>query len=64
MVFEFTNTNGFRSVLDYKNLTNDFGLYVLNSNFYFYPVLQGTEAPIAAGEYVHVVVTRNAVDSF
>ena len=64
MVFEFTNTNGFRRVLDYKKLTTDFGLYVLNSNLYFYPVSLGTGAPIAAGEYVHVVVTRNAVDSF
>ncbi|HEX9120155.1 MAG TPA: LamG-like jellyroll fold domain-containing protein [Terriglobales bacterium] len=52
--------SGYRRILDFKNATSDDGLYNLNGNLVFYPVASGSSAPIAAGAYAQVVLTRAA----
>jgi subtilisin len=52
--------SGYKRVLDFKNGTADYGLYVQNGKLYFYPAATGSAAVVPAATYVQVVLTRNA----
>ena len=61
-LFEFDDVTGYRRILDFKNGTNDNGLYVNNGNLEFYRTTpaSGTGTPMAANTYVQVVLTRDS----
>jgi uncharacterized repeat protein (TIGR01451 family) len=52
--------SGYGRIFDFKNATSDDGLYDLDGNLVFFPEVGGSAAPIVAGAYVHVVLTRAA----
>jgi hypothetical protein len=56
--FHFDVTTGFRKIIDFKDLTSDKGLYVLNSVLDFFPGHQGTDSDITNGTDVVVRLTR------
>lgn len=60
MRFHFDTVTGFRKILDFKNLTADTGLYVLNTSLNFYNVVTSPGGLINAGQNVDVLLTRDA----
>ena len=60
MKFSFDQTAGFRKIIDFKNRTSDNGLYVLNTNLNFFPVVTGVGAQITNGTLVDVILTRDS----
>ena len=64
MQFSFTETSGYRKILDFKNLTSDNGLYNFSTNLSFYPVQTGSGAKITAGTIVNVILTRDGTTNF
>jgi hypothetical protein len=58
--FHFQTITLYRRILDFKNLTSDTGLYVLNANLHFFNEATGSGDPIAADTLVTVAVTRDA----
>jgi concanavalin A-like lectin/glucanase superfamily protein len=57
MYFRFADTSGYRRILDFKNGTEDAGLYQLNGILDFYPDAGGSTPTIIAGTYAQVVIT-------
>jgi hypothetical protein len=57
--FEFDTTNGFKKILDFKNLASDNGLYNLNSSLNYYNFATGPAGVIMPGAYVRVDLTRD-----
>lgn len=63
MYFEFLNNSGFKRLIDYKNQTSDFGLYCTAAELQFYDAVTLPTTAFVANQYVHLVVTREAVSS-
>lgn len=57
-------TNGFRRLLDFKDLTSDTGLYNLTTTLNFYNVATGPNGAFAIGQLARVTVTRDAAGTF
>ncbi len=60
LTFTLDATSGYRRLISFKNATDEFGLYTLNSQLYFYPRSAGPRGVIAAGEEITVRLTRDA----
>ena len=60
LLFSFDNIAGWKRILDVKSPANNNGLYALNGQLYFYPVVGAPSAAIAASNYVQGVLTRDA----
>ncbi len=54
-----TGGQGWERIVDFKDGTNDHGLYVYNGVLELYPYARGTTPVIHAEEYVQVVLTRD-----
>ncbi len=61
MTFAFSEIDGYRRILDFKNLTVDTGLYNLNSALNFFNEVTGPAGAFAAGSLARVVLTRDDV---
>lgn len=61
MYFAYDNNNGFFRVIDFKNRTSDFGLYATSSTLVFYDELTVGTTAFGAGQFVHLVVTRDGL---
>jgi len=59
MLFSINQTDGFRKLIDFKNLTSDNGLYNLDTALNFFPVTTGPSGSFTAGATAHLVVTRD-----
>jgi len=59
LLFRFDAVSGYRRVVDTKLPPGENGLYVYNGKLNFYPVASSAGAPIAASNYVQVVLTRD-----
>lgn len=59
LTFSLTDLSGYRKLLDFKNLGSDDGLYLLNGQLNFFPVVTGPTV-IAPNQSVTVDLTRNA----
>jgi len=59
--FRLQEVTGYRRLVDFSTSSTDRGLYNLNGQLNFYPIVTGTSSPepIAANRYVHVVLTRD-----
>ncbi|MBI4456920.1 MAG: hypothetical protein HY644_13625 [Acidobacteria bacterium] len=60
VLFSFTDISGYRKILDFNNGTADRGLFIRDGELVLYPVGSGTGAPVAAGTFVQVVLTRGS----
>ncbi len=60
MYFQFLDNSGFKRILDYKNQTSDFGLYITATLMQFYDVFTVNTTAFVANQYVHLVVTRDS----
>jgi hypothetical protein len=60
MLVRLGAVSGYRKYVDFKNRTSDNGVYVLDGNLNFYNFATGAGAPIGAGAYRTIVVTRDA----
>lgn len=58
-VFSYEETNGYRKFLDFKDRGPDQGLYVLNGQLTYYPVVTGGTFP--QNVLNDIVITRNGV---
>ncbi|MBI2396797.1 MAG: hypothetical protein HYV17_03310 [Xanthomonadales bacterium] len=59
MLVRFDDVSGYRKILDFRNGTDDDGLYNYSGELYLYPDFEGTPTPITAGAYHWVVMTRD-----
>lgn len=57
--FLFTDTAGYRRILDFKNRSSDTGLYNLNTALNFYNIVTGTAGTILPATQNRVVFTRD-----
>ena len=57
--FLFTDTTGYRRILDFKNRASDTGLYNLNTALNFYNIVTGTSGTIVPAVQTQVVFTRD-----
>jgi hypothetical protein len=60
MVFRLDRLNGYRKIVDFSDGSQDCGLYVLDGRLQYYATAEGRPGRIVLGEYVHVVLTREA----
>lgn len=60
VLFRFDTVTGYRRVLDTWGGFHESGLYTRNGALDFYPLVNGSGAPIAADAYVQVVLTRDS----
>lgn len=58
--FSFDTVNGYRRIVDFKNLTADTGLYNLDTALNFFNETTGPAGVINAGQTVNVILTRDA----
>jgi hypothetical protein len=58
--FAFDETNGYRRLVEFKDLGSDTGLYNLTTSLNFYNVATGPGGAINIGQMVHVAITRDA----
>jgi Concanavalin A-like lectin/glucanases superfamily len=59
LLFRFDRLDGYRKIIDFKEGTDDDGLYVLDGCLNFYPRHPRAAIPIEADSYVQVVLTRD-----
>jgi hypothetical protein len=59
MVFRLSDTDGYRKIIDFKNLASDTGLYDCSGELDLFPVASGSVS-LSAGVDAHVVLTRDA----
>jgi hypothetical protein len=52
-------TSGYRKYVDYSDLVNDSGLYVLNGQLDFYPVAAGPAPTITPSNFAQIALTRD-----
>jgi hypothetical protein len=62
VLFRFDTVTGYRRVLDTWGGWRESGLYTRSGVLDFYPVVNGSGAPIAADAYVQVVLTRDSAN--
>lgn len=60
ILFRFDRLDGYRKIIDFKDGSNDDGLYVLDGCLNFYPRRPRSSIPIEADSYVQVVLTRDS----
>jgi hypothetical protein len=60
MLMKFRNVNGYRRILDFKNGTDDSGLYDINGQLQLWPDEAGPDALIQPGKYAQVAITRDS----
>jgi Concanavalin A-like lectin/glucanases superfamily len=60
--FRLENVDGYRRLVDFSTGTTDRGLYNLNGQLNYYPLVNGSRSPppIVANRYTDVVLTRDA----
>lgn len=60
--FRLEEVSSFRRLVDFSTSSSDRGLYNLNGQLNFFPIVTGSSfpPPIAANNYVHVALTREA----
>ena len=60
-LFRLEQVSGFRRLVDFSTSSTDRGLYNLNGQLNFYPIVTGSTfpPPIEANSYAHVVLTRD-----
>jgi len=61
LYFVFDDILGYKRVIDWKNRTTDYGIYVYDGYLYFYPNAESDSALVTAGQYVYFVLTRDSV---
>ena len=61
MLFRFNDVSSYKRIIDFKNGTSDRGLYNYSGKLHFYSSATGNTTAIAAGTYVQVVLTRDAL---
>jgi hypothetical protein len=59
ILFRFETTSGYRKIADFKNGTQDIGLYNLSQKLRFYTDALGTNTVFQDNVYSQVVLTRN-----
>lgn len=59
LLFRFDSDTGFRRIIDFKNNTEDDGLYYNNGDLGFFPYTEST-IKVAANTYALIVLTRDA----
>jgi Concanavalin A-like lectin/glucanases superfamily len=59
VLFRFDRLDGYRKIIDFKDGSDDDGLYVLDGCLNFYPRRPRSSSPIEADSYVQVVLTRD-----
>ena len=59
VLFRFDEVDGWRRIVDFKNAASEEGLYSINGDLDFYWEAGGQGAPIDAGKFVQVVLTRD-----
>ncbi len=59
-LFRFETVTGYRRVLDVRGGFRESGLYTRSGALDYYPLVNGSGAPIAANTYVQVVLTRDS----
>jgi hypothetical protein len=60
VLFRFDRVDGYRKIIDFRDGSDDEGLYVLDGCLNFYPRRPRPSIPIEADSYVQVVLTRNS----
>jgi hypothetical protein len=60
MHVKLSTVSGYEKLIDFKNLTVDQGLYVLNGHLDFFNFIEGTAMPITANTAFDLVLTRNS----
>lgn len=60
MNFEFDQVSGYRKMIDFKDLASDNGLYTQSTDFDFYNFSFSPTGVIAAGDFEHIVLTRDS----
>lgn len=63
ILFRFDRLRGYRKIVDFKDGSDDNGLYVVDGCLNFYPRPLGPSTPIEADSYVQVVLTRGPTDT-
>jgi hypothetical protein len=62
MKFSFAATSGYRKIIDFENLTSDFGLYLLGGSLVFYSISNELSVPIPVvqpNEIVELIINRD-----
>jgi hypothetical protein len=62
MGFYIDVTSGFKKLVDFKDLTSDYGLYDLTGALNFYPVVTGPSGAFSPSVPVTLLLTRNGGD--
>jgi len=57
LIFQFSDTTGFRKIIDFKDLTSDNGLYNFNTSLNFFPLVTGLPGAFAPNVDAHLVLT-------
>jgi hypothetical protein len=60
LVLRLRVLDGWRKIIDFKNASDDSGLYNCSGRLSFFPIAGGARATIEADAYVHVALTRDA----
>jgi hypothetical protein len=60
LLFRFDRLDGYRKIVDFADASEDCGLYDFEGRLDFYATAEGRPGRIVLGEYVHVVLTREA----
>ena len=62
MFFSLEETNDYRKLIDFQNLTSDVGLYNLDGVLNFYDYSLAATQSLAPGRLIHLVVCRNGTN--
>ena len=60
VLFRFDRLDGYRKIIDFKDGSDDDGLYVLDGCLNFYPRRPRSSIPMEQDSYVQVVLTRDS----
>lgn len=63
LVLRFDRLDGYVKIVDFKNATDDSGLYSRDGRMDFFPITAGIGAALEADSYAHVVLTRDATNN-
>ena len=62
LYFRLDDLASWRRIVDYDDRASDNGLYAKDGRINFFDATLSPEAPLAPGEYAHVVATRDSAD--
>ncbi|WP_295994144.1 LamG-like jellyroll fold domain-containing protein [Rugamonas sp.] len=63
MNFHFDALSGYQKVIDFSALASDAGMYVLGSNWNFFPVQNYSATTVVAGQDARLTITRDAAST-